>query len=314
MLSHVSRGACYNPGAMKPSAAAPRYWLSWLGIGVMRTAAAMPLSVQFAIGNLLGRAFYVIARRRRHIAATNIALCFPELGQRERTDLLKAAFRSTGISAMETAIAWFNPIERYRSRVIVEGIEHLQDAQRRGRGVLLIGAHFSTLDLAGALLSLFTEVDVMYRRTKNPVFERSMVQGRKRHFDGVIERSDTRTILRRIKNNRTIWYAADQDYGRKHSVFAPFFGQCAATITAASRLAKLNGSAALFLSHFRDEKSRTWSLHITPILEDFPSQDEREDAMRINNLIEREIRRHPEQYLWMHRRFKTRPDGQHRPY
>jgi Kdo2-lipid IVA lauroyltransferase/acyltransferase len=293
---------------------APRYWPTWVGIGAMRLTAALPLRFQFAIGRLLGAAFYRVARRRRHIASTNLELCFPELDAKQRQRLVRAVFRSTGIGAVETAIAYFRPLEPLKPRVEVEGIEHLNAAKAEGRGVILIGAHFATLDLAGGLLALFTDIDVMYRRSKNPVAEYVMRRGRHQHFEAVIERGDTRAVLRRLQANRTIWYAADQDYGRKHSVFAPFFGQPAAAITATSRLARFNGSPALFLSHFRDEASLTWSLHFSPILEGFPSGDDVADATRINALIEQEIRRHPEQYLWIHRRFKTRPEGEARPY
>lgn len=292
----------------------PRYWPTWLAISAMRVLAALPLRAQYALGKLLGAASYYVAPARRHIAATNLALCFPELSSTAQRRLLKDVFRSTGIAAVETAMAWFNDPERYRTRVTFEGLEHLREAQARGRGVVLIGAHFSTLDFAGALLSLEADIDIMYRRNKNPVIEQLMRRGRERLFTGVIERRDTRQTLRRLKQNRTIWYAADQDYGRKHSVFAPFFGQNAAAITATSRLARFNRSPALFMSHFRNEQDMTWSIHFSPVIEGFPSGDDIADATRINKIIETEIRRHPEQYLWLHRRFKTRPHGEARPY
>jgi Kdo2-lipid IVA lauroyltransferase/acyltransferase len=288
--------------------------LTFLGIGMIRLLALLPVRAQFRLGSLLGRLVYYIAPRRRHIAETNIALCFPELDADAQRALIKAIFRSTGISAMETAMAWFNDPEDYRSRVTVEGLEHLQAAQAQGRGVLLIGAHFATLDLAGCLVALFADFDVMYKRSKNPIIENSMRKGRERHFGAVIERRDTRQVMRRLRQGRTIWYAADQDYGRQHSVFAPFFGQQAATIVAASRLARLNDSPALLISHFRDERRCTWSLRFSPIIDGFPSGDDVADATCVNAMIEAEIRRHPEQYLWLHRRFKTRPEGEEKPY
>ena len=225
---------------------------------------------------------------------------------------MRRVFTSTGIGAVETAIAWFGDIERYRGRVTLDGLEALTAAQQRGRGVMLIGAHFATLDLAGALLSQAVELDVIYRYNKNPVIERAMRHGRERRFNGVIERSDTRTVLTRLKEGRTVWYAADQDYGRKVSLFAPFFGVPAATITATARFARFNASPAVFISHFRNVQTRTWSLHLREI-DAFPSGDDAEDARRINAVIECEIRRQPDQYLWLHRRFKTRPVGEPRP-
>ena len=183
---------------------------------------------------------------------TNIALCFPELDAASRDALVREIFTSTGIGAVETAIAWFGDVARLRERVTFEGLDALTTAQERGRGVMLIGAHFSTLDLAGALLSQAVDLDVIYRYNKNPVIEWAMRHGRERRFKGVIERSDTRTVLTRLKDGHTVWYAADQDYGRKVSVFAPFFGVTAATVTATSRLARFNSSPVVFISHFRD--------------------------------------------------------------
>ncbi len=292
----------------------PRYLPTYLGIACIRLLALLPVPVQFRLGHWLGWLVLQLAGQRRRIAETNVALCFPELDAHGQRQLVREIFHSTGISAMETAMAWFNDMARYRSRVRIEGLEHLLAAQAQGKGVLLIGGHFATLDLAGSLLSLFADIDVIYKRSKNPVIEASMRKGRLRHFAAVIDRRDTRQIMRRLKQGRTLWYAADQDYGRQHSVFAPFFGQQAATITAASRLCKINDSPALFISHFRDPVQMTWSLHISPILTGFPSGDEVADAGRINAIIEAEIRKHPAQYLWLHRRFKTRPAGEEKPY
>jgi Kdo2-lipid IVA lauroyltransferase/acyltransferase len=292
----------------------PRFWPAWLGVTLMHGVAMMPLRFQFTFGKLLGAILFHLARRRRHIASVNLRLCFPELDAAERSKLVRAVFESTGIGLVESAIAYFRPLASLRERVSIHGLEHLTRAQAEGRGVLLVGAHFTTLELAGGLLGLFADIDVIYRPTKNPVMERVMRRGRQRHFKGVIERDDTRTITRRLREGRTIWYAADQDYGRKHSVFAPFFGQQAAAIRATSRLARLNGSPVLVISHFHDAATMTWSLHISPVLDGFPSGDDVADATRINALIEHEIRRHPEQYLWVHRRFKTRPAGEVRPY
>jgi len=305
---------CYHRRPMPSSLVAPRYWLAWIGVGVMWVVARLPLSMQFSLGRLIGAFGYRFARPRRHIAATNVALCFPHLDRDARQELVHRIFTSTGIGAVETAIAWFGDLARYHDRVSIEGLELLTIAQQRGRGVLLVGAHFSTLDLAGALLAKAADLDIIYRYNKNPVIELAMRRGRERRFKGVIERSDTRSMLQRLKAGHTIWYAADQDYGRKVSVFAPFFGVPAATITATARFARFNASPVIFVSHFRDPDKHTWSIHLRTIDADFPSGDAVADACCINAIIEEEIRRHTDQYLWLHRRFKTRPAGEARPY
>jgi Kdo2-lipid IVA lauroyltransferase/acyltransferase len=298
---------------MASTLAAPRYWPTWVGVAVMWLVARLPLGVQFALGRAIGAIGYRVAPARRHIATVNVQLCFPELDATARDALVRRIFTSTGIGAVETAMAWFGDVLRLRDRVTFEGLDVLTTAQQRGHGVVLIGAHFSTLDLAGALLSQAIDLDVIYRYNKNPVIEWAMRRGRERRFRNVIERSDTRAVLTQLKAGHTVWYAADQDYGRKVSVFAPFFGVPAATITATARFARFNASPAVFISHFRDATTRTWSFRFRE-LEGFPGNDDGEDAARINAVIESEIRRHPDQYLWLHRRFKTRPEGEPRPY
>ena len=150
----------------------------------------------------------------------------------------------------------------------------------------------------------------MYRFNKNPVWEWLQVSGRARYFDGVVEREDTRQVLKRLKQGRVIWYAADQDYGPRHSVFAPFFGIYAATIVATARFARLNDSPVLILRQWRDADTMTWHLDFSPVIENFPSGDDQADATRLNALLEERIRLAPDQYLWLHKRFKTRPDDE----
>jgi KDO2-lipid IV(A) lauroyltransferase len=270
--------------------------------------AHLPYSIQIGLGKILGYAFYYLASFRRYITRTNIDVCFPLLNDKERERLTKAAFISNAIALIESTMCWWINAETWRSRVIIEGFEHLKAAEQQGKGVLLIGAHFSTLDIAGSLLSLFIQFDVTYRENKNPLFDAFINTGRSRHFKEVIHRHDTRKIIRCLKNNDIVWFAPDQDYGAKHSVFAPFFGTPAATITSATRLINISGAVPLFISYYRHLETRSYSLHIQPI-NDYPSFDDIQDATFINSLIEEAIKKHPDQYLWQHRRFKTRPAG-----
>ena len=263
----------------------------------------------FQLGRTLGDLTYRLGTSRRIIAQTNIAACFPELSDQERKDLVRRSFRSLGIGAIELMIPWLNPQRDLSDRFDVHGTEHLQQALDSGRGVVLLGGHFAAMDIISQPLKRLGQIDVMYRFNKNPAWEWLQVNGRRRYFDGVIERHDTRQTLKRLKQGRAIWYAADQDYGRKHSVFAPFFGTEAATIVATSRFARLNNSPVLFMRQSRNEQRMRWEIHFSPILEDFPSGDDGADAQRLNSLLEEQIRLQPEQYLWLHKRFKTRPEG-----
>lgn len=294
---------------LPPALLAPRHWPTWLLLGLGWSVAQLPWPLQRTLGRGLGRALYHLARRRRRIARINLKLCFPDLDDRERTGLLRRHFQSLGLGVIETAMSWWTPARRLEHRYRLEGLEHLQAALARGRGVILLSAHFTTLELAGRLLALQAPFHVLYRSHKNPVFERVMRRARERHFERAIAREDLRGMLASLKDNLPVWYAPDQDYGREKSLFAPFFGVPAATITATSRLAAASGAAVVPFFPERRHDGRGYVLRLLPALDDFPGASPEADAARINRLIEDAIRAAPEQYLWVHRRFKTRPKG-----
>ena len=288
----------------------PALWPVWSTAALMWLLARLPVSWIFSVGKCLGFVGYHAAHSRRRIAQVNIAKCFPELDAEQRRRLVRANFSHTGIGIIETALPWLNPARDLSAHYRVEGLEHLHEARDRGRGIVMVGAHYTTIDVTSQFLSKLGFVDVMYRRNKNPAWEWLQTQGRRHHFDGVIERSDMRQTIKRLKAGRAIWYAADQDYGRKHSVFAPFFGISTATITASSRLAKRNQSPVLMLHQTRDIENHTWTLRFSPILKNFAQGDDIADARQLNQLLEESLRQVPDQYLWVHRRFKTRPEGE----
>jgi KDO2-lipid IV(A) lauroyltransferase len=283
-------------------------------VGLGWLLARLPLRAVIGLGRAIGRAGYHLASSRRHIAEVNLNLCFAELNEAEQRELARQTFQHVAVGALETTLSWLNPRRDLNDRIELNGVEHLQKAQALGRGVVLIGGHFTALDIFSQAFAAAVDIDVMYRENKNPVWEWLQVAGRRRYFAGVIERSDTRQILRRLKAGRTVWYAPDQDYGPRHSVFAPFFGVQAASITATSRLARFNNSPVLFMTHFRNWDTLTWTATFSPMIEGFPSDDEVADTTLINTLIERAVRQHPAQYLWIHRRFKTRPEGEAKLY
>lgn len=301
-------------GRRRPKMYSPGVWGTWVVVALGWCIAQLPLRGVVACGRGLGRLAYHTASARRHIADVNLRLCLPNLDAGGRTQLIKEIFQHVAVGALETAVTWLSHNRDLSSRVSIDGIEHLRQAQHQGRGVLLLGGHFTSIDIVSQAMSQQVDLDVMYRENKNPLWEWLQVRGRQRYHDGVIERSDTRTTLRRLKAGHTLWYAADQDYGPKHSVFAPFFGVAAATITAPARLARFNASPVLFIEISRDWDALTWHVSISPELDDYPSGDDVADARRLNALVEAAVKRHPEQYLWIHRRFKTRPPGTARPY
>ncbi|MAM57633.1 MAG: lipid A biosynthesis acyltransferase [Salinicola sp.] len=287
----------------------PRYWGAWLGIGLMRAGALLPWRLKLALGRGIGLLTWKLAKRRRHITDTNLALCFPELDDRQRAELVRKTFVANGIGILETATGWCRDPEHLRHRVTFRGTEHMERAMARGKGALIIGIHFSTLDLGGALHSLFFPADVVYRPHDNPVFEDFMTRARRGIFGAAIDRHDLRGVVRRIKAGHAVWYSPDQDFGREASVFAPFFGVPAASIKLTAKIARMTGAPVMPLMFHRNPDNRTYTLEYLPPLENFPSGDDVADAAQVNAFIEQAIRRHPEQYLWLHRRFKTRPPG-----
>jgi KDO2-lipid IV(A) lauroyltransferase len=196
------------------------------------------------------------------------------------------------------------------------GYHHVEEALATGKGILLIGAHFTTLDFSSRYVGLTVPIPiyVTYREQKNAVIDFLLKQKRGHSMMKIIHRHDTREVIRQLKNGQIVWYAADQDYGRKHSVFAPFFGVPAATITVPGRYAKMSGAQVIMVSHYRLSDTQGYELVFSPVVENYPQNDEIKDAACLNLEIEKIIRQCPEQYFWLHRRFKTRPEGEAKIY
>jgi KDO2-lipid IV(A) lauroyltransferase len=288
----------------------PRHWASWLAIFVLRIIAMLPFKVKIWAGSAFGKLGYQFFKRRRHITATNIALCFPEKTSVEQDQLVKDIFVANGVGFFEIAWAWWAKPETLRQRMTIHGLEALKSATENGQGVLLIGGHYTHLDLAGLMVNLVADMDVIYRKNNDPVFEHVITKGRKHVFKNVLERSDMREIIRKLREGRVVWFSPDQDHGIKNSVFAPFFGVPAATVTSASKLMKLGKAKPVFVSHRRDLKTNHYHITFATPEQAFPSGDDVQDASIINQMIEGAIREQPDQYMWVHRRFKTRPQGE----
>lgn len=286
----------------------PTYWPTWLGLGLLRLVNTLPFQTQLSVGKWLGLALFHIAPKRRHVVYINLKLCFKELNETQLQKMVRQVFIENGIGIIETAMAWWSPREDFRQRVTIEGKEHLEEALSKGQGVILLGAHFSTLDLGGLLFSLFYSLHTMYRPHNNLLMDQVITKGRLRSIDSMIDRSDFRSVLKALKRNEIVWYAPDQDFGPTNSVFAPFFEVPAATVPATARLAKMSKSPVIMLSHHRTIDGQ-YILRVHQPVEPFPLEDDVASATRINQEIEKGIRYEPTQYMWVHRRFKTHPCG-----
>lgn len=288
----------------------PRYWLIWLGLGLWRLIVLLPYPLLLVIGRGLGRLIYLTGKKRRYFAARNIELCFPEKSPEQRQALLKENFASNGIAMLETGIAWWWSNERFEKLLQFKGLEHIENLD--GQGALLMAMHFTTLEVGASAISTRICMDGMYRPNNNAVFDYVQRKGReKRVSEGrVYPRQDVRGVLKGLREGRLIWYAPDQDYGRKQSVFAPFFGVTAASVAATAKLAERGRAAVLPFTHTRLPNGRGYMIEVHPPLDNYPVGDDVADATRINRELEQFIRQQPEQYLWVHRRFKTRPEGE----
>lgn len=292
----------------------PANWGQTAGLIGLWLLARLPYRIGLAIGSACGAAAYWIARERRAVARRNLELCFPETSRDEREALVRANFRATGRSLVETALAWFGGAQVDRIPVTVHGEEHIRTALASGRPVIALSGHFLCVDLCARRLPDDLPMVAMYKpMNRKPVMNRAMLAARRRNVTDAVSKDDMRGLLRTLRRRLPIWYAGDQDYGRRHSVFAPFFGVPAATITALGRLAKMTGARVVPLFFFREPDGR-YRIEFQPPLDDFPTGDDLEDATRMNRIIEAAVRRYPEQYLWMHRRFKRQEDRGSRLY
>ncbi len=292
----------------------PRYWPTWILLGCMRLCGLLPYSWLLKLGAALGGFLYFALPERRRIAAINLELCFPEKSPRERALLTKQCFRSTGIAVMETALAWWGDASKLRKLYTLEGIKYLEQAVDSGKPVLLLSGHMSCTEIGSRLLAFHHRFQAMYKPAKNALYERVMLRHRSRFYHEMVERKNSRQLLRNLKRGVVTWYAPDQNFGREDTVFAPFFGVPATSLTATARIAEFARAVVIPFFSYRLEGAKGYKLVLGKALEDFPSGNEIADATRVNQLIEAAVRLAPEQYLWVHKRFRIRPPGEKKLY
>ncbi|MEM9401854.1 MAG: LpxL/LpxP family Kdo(2)-lipid IV(A) lauroyl/palmitoleoyl acyltransferase [Pseudomonadota bacterium] len=285
----------------------PGTWPVWLGLGLLWLVCKLPHRVALTLGSGLGLIAHAVAGSRRAVVRRNIELCFPELSAAERDALARDHFRALGMSLIEMGLArWGSPF-LHRRIGRLQGLEHIHEAQQKGRGIILLAAHFTTLEIMGSLLSQELEFDAVYRRNRSPFITELLRSGRERHAARTIEKRDIKAMVRSLKGGGAVWYAPDQSYDRKGSEVIPFFGIPSMHTTATSTLARL-GNAAVLPFFPRRERDGSYTYTVQPALDDFPSGDPVADTERYVSLMESHIRSCPEQYFWVHRKFKNLPD------
>lgn len=299
----------------------PRYWLTWFGISLWwLVVQILPFRWQMALGAKLGRLAARLSRQRCLVARRNLELCFPELSEQEREKLFWRSMESIGRGFFDTGIAWFWPYSRLKKILETRGLEHLESTQSAGHGVLFCGFHFTSLEMiAPGINRLYDQpTDGVYRPHNNLAYDYVQRKGRERHYPAleavVVPRKDVRGMVKSLRKGRALVYLPDQDYGRKYSIFAPFFGIQAATVPAPSQLARMGKAKVMAFLTARKHDGSGYLVQVFPALEGFGEGDEVADAAIMNSFIEKLIREYPEQYLWVHRRFKTRPEGEEDVY
>ncbi|OOF45397.1 Kdo(2)-lipid IV(A) acyltransferase [Rodentibacter trehalosifermentans] len=294
----------------QPAFLAPKYWGFWLAVGIWRMLLLLPYPILRHIGNALGWLFsrLKIGKRRAAIARRNLALCFPDMPESERETLLQENLRSVGMAIIETGMAWFWSDARIKKWSKIEGLHHLKANQQDG--IIFVGVHFLTLELGARIVGLHHPGLGVYRPNDNPLMDWLQTQGRLRSNKDMLDRKDLRGMIKALRQGETIWYAPDHDYGRKNAVFVPFFAvPDACTTTGSYYLLKSSPKSKIIpFAPLRNRDGSGYTVSISSPVDFTDLDDEKSIAIRMNRLVEKEILKGVAQYMWLHRRFKTRPN------
>ena len=286
---------------------APKYWPIWLAMGVLWLICLLPHRAVLATGRILGRLAYCVGSSRRRIVQRNIELCFPKMSPQERHTLVVEHFKALGMMLVEMGLGRWASDKHLQSITVIKGIEHLRKAKEDGRGAILLAAHFTTLEVSGRVLAISLPFDGVYRRNRSDFITEIQRSGRERSVTNTIEKRDIKKMVRNLRAGRTVWYAPDQSYNRKGAEIIDFFGVPSMHTTATSTLTRL-GKAIAIPFFPRRLPDGTYEITLLAPLENFPSDDPVADTRRYVSILEEHIRTCPEQYFWVHRKFKDLPD------
>lgn len=295
----------------------PRYWMLWIMISFWFLLVQLPYPLLYRLGKAFGRFAkklrYKIKTidRRLKIAERNLELCFPEMSATERQALLDENCESVGLAIIETGMAWFWSDRRINKWCKVSGIDYIKNTLAKPQGVLFVGIHFLNLELGGRIIGLQTPGIGVYRPNDNPIWNWLQVKGRMRSNKFMIDRKDVKQMIRCLEEGEIIWYGPDHDYGKRNSTFAPFFNvpNAASTVGTYILLKKTRVPVIPFTPK-RLPNGQGYEVIVSPPIVDYPLEDEVVAATKMNQIVESQIKLAPNQYMWFHRRFKTRPDGE----
>jgi Kdo2-lipid IVA lauroyltransferase/acyltransferase len=287
----------------------PRYWTTWIFVLWLRATALLPWRAAIKLHRLLGRIAGRLLGRRRAIVRRNISICFPHLQESEVDSLVSRHFESVGAFFAESAFAWFASVDRFAHLFQIERRDYLEGALARGKGVLLFSGHFTTLEICVPMIKTTVPLFAfMFRARSNALLNEVQARGRRRATHLSIANDDVRGLLRALARNAAVWYAPDQASVDRGELL-PFFGEPCMMSTSTSRIARVSGATVLPLFFCRLPDDTGYLLRFHPPLDDLPSTDPARDTVRLSAVLEEFVRECPDQYLWMHRRFKGRPEG-----
>lgn len=291
-----------------------RDMLTRLGLCLIWLLHFLPLAVLAPLGRGFGMLLYLAVGPRRRVALRNLELCFPQWSATQRKRIVRRHFQALGRSLLERGIIWWSPRSRVLDVIRIEGEEHWRAVA--GAPVVWLAPHFVGLDMGGTRLAAEHRAISVYSRQKNPVFDAVLYHGRTRFVKPeLFSRQDgIRPVIKAMRGGLPFYYLPDMDFGERDSIFVPFFGVRAATITGLSRIARLARAKVVPTVTYQLPGTRGYVLRFYPAWENFPTDDVEADTRRMNAFIEQCVLEHPEQYFWVHKRFKTRPRGEARFY
>ena len=289
-----------------------KLFFTYVLLGLLWVLHLLPLPLLRALGAGLGRLLYAFGRERRNVALTNLRLCLPGLSETEREQLARRHFVAFSQAVLDRTLLWWASKERLADLITVEGAEHLIDPE--GKPLLILAPHFVGLDAGATRISFYGKACSVFSNQKNPVLNKLMYEGRRRFSDILLlSRQDgMRKIVKAMKDGYPFYYLPDMDFGPKESIFVPFFGVQAATIPGVARLVRLTG--AKVVTCVTRQTPTGYVVEVSPPWQDFPGESVEADTEFVNRFIEGQVLRMPEQYFWLHKRFKTRPPGEQRFY
>lgn len=287
----------------------PQYWLLWLGVALMYLISWLPYRVLMTLGALIGRLLFKVMKSRQHVARRNLELCFPEKTPNEREVLLWRNAEETGKAMFETVIGWWWPNWRIRRLAHFKGYEHIQQAIAEGKGVLLLAAHFLHLEAVCRVFGLTHPSIGFYRPNNNALLDYFQYHGRSKANKYMIGKRDVKGLIQALNEQEVCFYLPDQDYGRNRAEFVPFLAVAeTATTTGTILFANAANCKVIPVVTNRLPDYQGYQVEVLPALDNFPSGDDKADVTKVNQWVEGAVLKYPEQYMWLHRRFKTRPD------